>query len=372
MTYRYARIGGAYVAMDRSLVEVSWRLLTCQPLLAELRRARPGGTLARLPPRARGLYQVLRFVAAVAGARLGLRLRRPTLRLAIDGHVALPLNLGGHKVIDLERRTVVTLFDPDGDVEPIRDHVRRSERVAQRPFAPSVIAADVEGRTLVETFVNGAPTPMTDDVLLPLVTRIILAEEPHDVSLSDYLGRRLETLTDLSLIEHPDDRERVRRFTHRVAERVGSLTEARLGLVLSHGDLWPGNVLTERGVVYAIDWGASDHRSAFYDLHFALFIPYEAAAADAGALERVADRLARGSETVRANVRAHAGAERAATLFPEGLSDSALRWIFYLEFLASCLQECGGDVGEAVRAHRTRRMTTLIRVFDAYERLVPA
>ena len=138
MTYRYARIGGAYVAMDRSLVEVSWRLLTCQPLHAEIRRARPGGTLARL--------------------------------------------------------------------------------------------------------------------------------------------------------------------------------------VLSHGDLWPGNVLTERGDVYAIDGGASDHRSAL----------------------------------------------------PEGLSDSALRWIFYLEFLASCLQECGGNVGEAVRVHRTRRMTTLIRVFDAYERLVPA
>lgn len=47
-------------------------------------------------------------------------------------------------------------------------------------------------------------------------------------------------------------------------------------------------------------------------------------------------------------------------------------WIFYVEFLASCLQECGESVGEAVLAHRTRRMTTLIGVFDAYERAVAA
>jgi hypothetical protein len=367
-TYRYVRFGGAYVSLERDLHALAWPLLTCRPLRGVPRRGTLGFSSAVVV-----LQRLARLAVALAAQRLGRPLRRPILRLPVDGHVALPLNVGGYKIIDLKRRTVTTLFPRDGDVCPVVRHVRKSLRVGRRAFAPSVVRYDLRERILEEAFINGTPTATADlgqhavdDVVVPLVFRIVTAHPPRRVGLADYLERRLRTMDDdLTRLVRAPDREPVAAFVRQTAARLRPFARSDVGLALSHGDVWQDNILTYRGAHYAIDWAASDYRSALYDLHFALFIPLETP--QAPPLDRVRAALPRAVAALRRRLQERVPAH-APILLPPGLTDDALRWVFYLEFMASCLEDCRDTPSGAVTAHRTKRMRTFVDAFAAFER----
>ena len=374
--YRYARFGKLYISLEREPLTLIWCLVNATaPLALDLERRSCRGWLRRLPPRPRSYWYVARFVLSLRRPRFVPPALRDTLLLPVDGHVALPLSMGGYKVIDLRKHTVTTLFAPSSDRCSLVRHVRTQRRLGRHDFVPSVLSYDLRQRTLVEEYIDGTPTPMVrpagealDDTVLPLLEQFIMAERPREVALHAYLAERSRAVIEsLNRLDHAGDRQAVERVVLEHADRLRRRPDTGLGLVLSHGDLWQENVLRCRGVLYAIDWGASDQRAALYDAHFASFIALESEAAERPTLDHVRSRLDHAARWLRRRVQQRAP-ERFETLFPPQLDGAAHRSLFYLEFMASCARELQEAAGAEVRGLRARRLRSFADIFERFDR----
>jgi hypothetical protein len=349
---RFLQVGRAYVNARIDLPRV-WRLLWAQQpefLGSEGKSVhREVAWLDRLPlPLRRGARAsvgTLRFALARRG-----RARRGSgaLDLPLDGEVALLRRSGAVKLLDTRRGRVVTLMRGPGQDRKLRERVESARAASAYPFAPRVLEDAVDEGWFAEEFVRGThPTAYRGcheafgETYEPLLVALARAEEPLVHAVGAYATElAAEILAPEGLLSRlPDaDRAMVSEFVqeHCRKLRAGPSHDARLPLVLSHGDFYSGNlVTTPEGHHRAIDWAHLGRRSPLFDLLFVLMNH----CAKVLPAERLRDRIADVVGAYRARLAAE-DPVRFAQLDEALSARDELRWLFYLELVQVPLRFC--------------------------------
>jgi hypothetical protein len=371
-TYRYARVSHLYVALKQNPLAWPWYVLKrMRPLSIIRKKPSRRGVAKHLPPPLNRWYSLSRMMLEGTKVQITNPDQHEVISLPIEGHIAIPLSLGGYKVINFASDTVTTLFPRNHDPKQIARHVRKARQLGRYPFVPHVTRYNLKEGWLEEAYVNGSPlsdTELYDARVVSLLADIALAAPPKRIMLGEYLDMLLMQIKeDAASLPNSSVRQQLERFCQGTVGRLQEFRQQEICLVLSHGDAWRSNILDIDGKLVAIDWGASGDRSLLYDLHFAKFILLEPS--QAPDLSTVRDALTRALEEFMRNLEARAP-ERLTEFLPNDVPLAVFRSLFYLEFLVASLHEYREVPAESVRTHRVRRITLFLKVFMDFERLI--
>ena len=369
---RYLPVGPCHLSAALG-AKRAWRLLfehQVEFLGSEGKTVRSSSPkLERLFPR---LTRAVR--ASIGTARFVLRRRREaasTLMLPVEGDIALVRRSGAVKVLDHARDRVFTVMTSPAHADKLRRRQLEAERVAAFPFAPRVLAADVDAGWFAEEFVRGRHpglasgcTHAFDEAYLPLLVAFARAEPVVQVPFDRYVEELVaDVFAPDGLLRRlaPEARARTEAVVAALRERLAAAPDAArtLPLTFSHGDFFSGNVvLPADGPPRAIDWAHVGRRSPLHDLYYVLM----------NHCVKVLPPIARHARILEATgaLRARLAAED-----PERLAEMAgalearddLRWLFYLECIQVPLVRCEDPDDRYVRA-----MVQRLEWFDAYER----
>ena len=374
-TSRFVKLGKYYVNEALRPID-AWRLLWSQQLeflgsegknVARLERV-----VERLPS------NLVRCVRATRATARFLRARRrlepdSVLELPFAGDIAIRRRSGAVKVLDLNHGRVITLMSGAQASGKLRTRLDRARRVEAYPFAPRVVAAGPDRGWFAEEFIPGVhPTGFKgchegfEDVYLPLLTALARAESPEWRTLGTYAEELTAQIlsADGLLRQMPGpERDRVATFASRVRSSLVSSPHAQDGvpLVLSHGDLFSGNVVVPPdGGPRAIDWAHLGRRSALFDLYYVMMNHCVRVLPPHSVQRRIEEAVA----ALRSRLE-EVDAAKSAELAPGLRACPELRRLFYLECVLVPLVNCDDPSDRYVRA-----MLQRIDWFEAHERAV--
>lgn len=372
---RFVKIGSYYVNGTLHPLEV-WRLLWRQHVEF---LGSEGKNASRLE---RGVEQLpsvlLRGVRAARAVGRFLRVRGSSdpaavLELPFTGEIAILRRSGAVKVLDLQRGQVITLMSGAQASGKLRTRLDRARRIEAHPFAPRVVAADAERGWFAEEFIRGVhPTGFKgchegfEDVYLPLLTALARAESPEWRTLGTYAEELTAQIlsADGLLPQMPGpERQRVTAFVSQVRSWLVTSSHAQdpVPLVLSHGDLFSGNVvMAPDGGPRAIDWAHLGRRSVLFDLYYVMMNHcVKVLAPDVG--ER---RIQESADAFRRRLQEE-DAARSEELAPGLRNSPEFRWLFYLECVLVPLVNSDDPTDRYLRA-----MLQRIDWFETHERAV--
>jgi aminoglycoside phosphotransferase (APT) family kinase protein len=369
---RYVPVGPCHLNVELSAAR-AWRLLfehQVEFLGSEGKTVRsPAPALERAFPR---IAQAVR--ASLGTARLVRRRRRAggsSLVLPVSGDLAMVRRSGAVKVLDHGTDRVFTVMKAPEDAAKLQRRYQEARRVASFPFAPEVLAADVDAGWFVEEFVRGRHpglesgcTHAFDAAYLPLLAAFARAEPVTWLPMDRYVeGLASDVLAPDGLVRRlpAASRARTEAVVEALRERLAASPDASrlLPLTFSHGDFFSGNVvLPADGPPRAIDWAHVGRRSPLHDLYYVLMNHCVKVLPPIGRHERIREAIGA--------LRARLAAEEPDRL--EALSGALeprdeLRWLFYLECIQVPIVRCDDPDDRYVRA-----MVQRLDWFDAYER----
>lgn len=315
-----------------------------------------------------------RWLRASAGTARFVRRRRrdaKALELPVAGDLAIVRRSGAVKVLDHDGGRVFTFMGQRAYEAKLRARLEEAQRVAPFPFAPPVVAADVDAGWFAEGFVRGRHPGLVsgcthdfDRAYLPLLTAFVRAEPITWAPLGGYAASvASDVLAPGGLLERlpAAARERTATFVADLRDRLQRSPDAAepVALAFSHGDFFSGNVVVpEEGPPRAIDWAHVGRRSVLHDLYYVLMNhcvkvlpPHARRDRIAGAVASLRERLA-AEDPDRLE-------ELAGVLAPTDAS----RWLFYLECIQVPLVRCDDPDDRYVRA-----MVQRLDWFESFER----
>lgn len=116
--------------------------------------------------------------------------------------------------------------------------------------------------------------------LSPVVNEILSVDEPKFINLYQYsldMVRYLESSIGSNTYYPRHDKEEfylITSFLNYSLREIAKDDRAKrdVSLVLSHGDLWEGNILVKGKQTCVIDWNTIGQRSFYYDFYFSIFM----------------------------------------------------------------------------------------------------
>jgi len=360
--YRFVKLGRFLFRAGRSALEV-WGVLRRQHLeflgsegfTPDSRRRwvdrLPAPVLAWL----RSVRVALRYpserrrVAAGAGA---------SVELPVDGDLAVVRRSGAVKVLDLRSRRVITVMQGSEAARKLRERLAATRAAASYAFAPPVLDEHPDWGWFAEEFIAGAhPVGFAgcsegfSRVYLPLLVAFLRARAPMVRPVGAYAEELVARIRAPGSLWHrlpAGSRQNVDGFVERVREALRRSRDAEsVPLVLSHGDLFSGNVLLPHGggPPRAIDWAHLGDRSALFDLHYVLMNH---------CVKVLSPRQLHGRLEITVNALRKRLAAEDAVRFAEvdgGLHvRAAFRWLFYLECVLLPLEHCDDPADRYVGA----------------------
>lgn len=260
--YRYVRLRGRYVCVDRSPL---------RPLLrGDARAVRHLGVRTSLS------LLLHRWAGRATDGG------RPTLKLPVPGQSCRAVQRG-YLVFDVERGVVVQVFQPRIPDALFQTFVRIGERIDGLAFAAKVLASDAEEQWLEMEFVDGEPgetliasRPDTLSerymrLIRPCLDELTRQEPPRRRRVEDYVETLRTRLRLEVLAEYPAVARLALEHVEEIVAALALRTGGEILVAFSHGDfVHPNFVVTPQGL-RVIDWDSAGRRSALHDMHAFFF-----------------------------------------------------------------------------------------------------
>lgn len=321
-------------------------------------------------PGAGGLMEGAKRVARTA--RYALRYlggSGETVTLPVKGQIAIKRSSGAFKVVDMDRRSVYTVFTGEQAPAMIVERASHARSAARFAFAPKLGEVAPEEGWLAEELIDGQHplaflgcSRQFDVVYLPLLLAFLRAEPVTTLSLHEHARGLVSSITAPNgLLQQlkEADRAAVERLVAKAADKVLRANDRPLPLVLSHGDFFSGNIfLGQDGEHKAIDWANMGRRSPLHDMYYLLLNHCKRVMRPEELENLFSTRLAE----LRAGLAA-TDPTRLDELEPGLTEDATLRWLFYLECIQVPLERCKDPTDRYIAS-----MLQRVDWYEAHER----
>lgn len=190
------------------------------------------------------------------------------------GECLLKLRFGEFKVFNLKKEKVITVFPDCVPISNIQERLRSLRQV--RKVAPKLIEWKIEERYIVEKYINFKRSSYDfynirkfNLEVLPLLENIRVLAKPKTIDLQVYICNKINYLeSKVSVVVNSCPRvktDKIISFIAFLKNSLKGLDSRKEDLILSHGDLWEGNILIKRNKFCIIDWDTLDYRSFYFD-----------------------------------------------------------------------------------------------------------
>ncbi|SFD66874.1 Phosphotransferase enzyme family protein [Lentibacillus persicus] len=274
-----------YINLDQSLVKLFLNLYFKMRPFSFLERKAARSMFNRVPQFIIRAVRAIQFVYKFYCAKYKSDNTRQTVETNYFGHFLLNLRNGEIKVFDLEKQIVTTVFGDRLSISEVEKQIRNAKKSEECRLTPGVICYSLKKRCITEKYINGSRpiydldqlTTFYNDVF-PLLSDILTSTKPKRVSFSRVIKDKYFALE--SQLYHLEFNcsirqgiEPVRNFLKTIHSQLEEKPhEGEMDLVLSHGDLWEGNILMRNGRNYVIDWTTLGTRSVYFDFYYAMFM----------------------------------------------------------------------------------------------------
>ncbi|MCL7746082.1 hypothetical protein [Halalkalibacter alkaliphilus] len=201
------------------------------------------------------------------------------------GHLLLNLRQGENKIFNFKAEQVITDFPVCISNHEVEKRINTIIVASTCKIKPNLLDWDVKKRCLIEEFINiKSQSYSTNNIdvfykdALPILKDLMFTKKPDVLNYNLYLNSKLnllDTILEKRIINNEkyiEELKIIKRFYYEIRMKLKEINKKDIVVVFSHGDLWEGNILSNKRYTFVIDWNTQGSRTAFFDFYFMMFM----------------------------------------------------------------------------------------------------
>ncbi|MBS4198420.1 DUF1679 domain-containing protein [Bacillus sp. FJAT-49732] len=204
----------------------------------------------------------------------------PSITTPFYGHCLMVLRLGEYKIINFKEKDVTTVFPDHFTISEIENNIRKLLKSQECVLAPRIKNWNINLRYIKECYINLKKSQFNyesvynfNSKLFPVIETIMFSTDPIVIPIKQYVQSLTKSTEKLIKVywDTPEYNNFLEFYTFIKTKLMENSIDGEVLLVLSHGDIWEGNILTNKKITSVIDWNTINMRSCNFDLYFILF-----------------------------------------------------------------------------------------------------
>ncbi len=284
--YTYILVGNIFVNLEQNIISLFILLFFKAKSFEEFNRL----SRRRIPVFLLRFVRILQFTHKFYNTKkqYDKESRLPIISSNYYGNCLIELRQGEYKVFDFKKKLVTTTFPYYFSETSMKKKINNLKKAETCILAPRLIKWNVKERFLVEEYKNKKVYSYELIHLnryiiriTPIIGEIISTTEPKYVNFYKYYFDEIKLIYLLIDSKNKlynkyeiDNLNNIKRFIDYSMKMFKNNFDIqnKITLVLSHGDLWEGNILIERNEISVIDWDTIGNRSFYFDIYFSIFM----------------------------------------------------------------------------------------------------